>query len=284
LDIEYKCLNCALKSFFSRIENSDLDKGTKNKAAQDFLKECSSISFKQTPPELGRTMHKMIQELTDNPDPFKAEKDFFNKLLFDRYSEFEELIRTSALPFMTALKFAVVGNLIDFGTQKEIDIKDVYKKSESTHFEIDGSSHLHSEIKNADMILYLGDNCGEIVFDKLLISTIKKEFPDKKIIFAVRSAPIINDITIEDAEYVGISELAEVIANGYDAPGTILEFCSDEFLDIYRNADLIISKGQGNYEGLSDETENIFFLLTAKCDVVAESLGAKVGDSIVAHA
>nr|MDA3843302.1 ARMT1-like domain-containing protein [Candidatus Kapabacteria bacterium] len=172
----------------------------------------------------------------------------------------------------------------DFGTQKEIDIKDVYKKSESTLFEIDGRRHLQSDIKNSDMILYLGDNCGEIVFDKLLISTIKKEFPDKKIIFAVRSAPIINDITIEDAEYVRMSELAEVIANGYDAPGTILEFCSDEFLDIYRNADLIISKGQGNYEGLSDETENIFFLLTAKCDVVAESLGAKVGDSIVAHA
>jgi hypothetical protein len=134
-------------------------------------------------------------------------------------------------------------------------------------------------LKKTKRILYLADNAGETVFDRLLIEELKKP-----VIYAVREKPIINDATREDAYLSGIHEVAEVISTGCDAPGTILKFCSNEFLEIYKNSDLIISKGQGNYEGLSDEPRPIFFLLKAKCSIIAQDTGVEQGDVMLLKA
>jgi uncharacterized protein with ATP-grasp and redox domains len=131
-------------------------------------------------------------------------------------------------------------------------------------------------LNKAKKILYIADNAGETVLDKLLIEQIKK--PVK---YAVRSKPIINDATIEDANDAGIDEIAEIVSSGCDAPGTILDLCSDEFRKIYENADLIISKGQGNYETLSGQTRPIFFLLKVKCPVIARDIDIKTGSIIL---
>ncbi|MBW2624222.1 MAG: DUF89 family protein, partial [Deltaproteobacteria bacterium] len=128
----------------------------------------------------------------------------------------------------------------------------------------------------ASEILYLGDNAGECVFDRILIEEISKP-----VLYAVRDAPIINDATYEDAAQAGIDEVATIFSSGTDAPGTILKTCSSEFREIYNNSEFIISKGQGNYEGLSNENHSPFFLLKVKCQVIANDIGVNEGDIIL---
>ena len=136
---------------------------------------------------------------------------------------------------------------------------------------------LHKQIREAKDILYLGDNAGEIVFDRLFI----EQLPYQKLTYVVRGEPIINDVTIEDAREVDMCDLVEVIDNGSDAPGTILDNCSHEFQKRFAYSDLIIAKGQGNYETLSDVDQRIFFLLQVKCPVIARDIGCEVGSFVV---
>jgi uncharacterized protein with ATP-grasp and redox domains len=138
---------------------------------------------------------------------------------------------------------------------------------------------MKDEITEARSILYLADNAGEIVFDRLLI----EKMPREKITMAVKGGPIINDALWEDAELVGLTEMVKVVDNGSDAAGTVLDTCSDEFRNLFENAEVIISKGQANYETLNDVEENIFFLLTSKCPVIAHDIGCNLGDMIVRH-
>jgi hypothetical protein len=167
---------------------------------------------------------------------------------------------------------------MDYGANQVFDVHKTITKVLSSDFAIDHSIILKQRIKEAKRILYLGDNAGEIVFDKLFIETIMH--PD--LVFAVKDAPVLNDVTIQDAKEVGMYEVADVISNGYDASSTLLEKCSKEFLDVYRSADLIISKGQGNLEGLIDEKDpRIFFLFMVKCDVIAERVGVEKGSFVV---
>ena len=132
-------------------------------------------------------------------------------------------------------------------------------------------------MREAKDILYLGDNAGEIVFDRLFI----EQMPHEKVTYVVRGEPIINDVTIEDAREVDMFDLVDVIDNGSDAPGTILETCSHEFQQRFASSDLVIAKGQGNYETLSDVNKRIFFLLQVKCPVIAKDIGFEVGSFIV---
>ncbi len=136
---------------------------------------------------------------------------------------------------------------------------------------------LKIKAESASRILYLGDNAGEIVLDRLLV----EQLPTEKVTFAVRGAPIINDATLEDAIAGGITELVDVMDNGSDMPGTILESCSEAFRKLFAQADIVIAKGQGNYETLSDADGHIFFLLKAKCPVIAKDIGCEVGDLVI---
>lgn len=132
------------------------------------------------------------------------------------------------------------------------------------------------KLKKAKSLLIIGDNAGETVFDRVLI----EDFLNLNITYAVRSEPIINDATIEDAYASGLEKCATLISTGCNAPGVILDECNEEFLNIFNNADIIISKGQGNYETLSEEKKEIFFLLKAKCPVISEKLGVSVNDYV----
>jgi uncharacterized protein with ATP-grasp and redox domains len=196
--------------------------------------------------------------------------------------ELEEDIRNTIKkakdPFQTALRYALAGNVIDFAPSKSFDVFKALATAVSKKPAIDHSLLLEKELKKASVVLYLGDNAGEIVMDKLFIETIDHT----DLYYAVRGAHIINDITLEDAEYVGMTKIANVISNGYDAPSTLLKRCSPEFRKIYDKADIVISKGQGNLEGLIDRTDKkIFFLLTVKCDVMAEMIGVEENDVVV---
>jgi hypothetical protein len=170
---------------------------------------------------------------------------------------------------------AIAGNVIDLGVHSEFDIGQEIETNLQKEFTLDHFQDFKKAVEKAETILYLGDNAGEAVFDTVLL----QQLPGK-VYYAVRNIPIINDVTKEDAIAAGVSKFAEIISSGCHAPGTILKHCSHHFCKIFKQADLIISKGQGNYEGLSGENYPIFFLLKAKCQVIAENLGV-AKDSIV---
>lgn len=182
---------------------------------------------------------------------------------------------------MTAAKAAIAGNVIDLGAVRSGDL------NESVLFEalrsaIDeplagGGDGFGRAVLEARSILYLADNAGEIAFDRLLI----ERLPEGRVTVAVRGAPILNDATRNDAAAVGLHEIAGIVDNGSDAPGTLLEDCRPEFRRVFEAADLVIAKGQGNYETLSDEPGNIYFLFKAKCPVIAEHAGVPLGSHVL---
>jgi uncharacterized protein with ATP-grasp and redox domains len=230
-------------------------------------------------PELAANIHRNARNILDEYDLYEEEKNRSNQLLLDQYKYWKNVIERSSNPLETAIKLAVVGNVIDYGAHSvKYDIISQIESLYQKPLEINQSEELIKAISEAKSIMILGDNCGEIVFDKLLIETMNH--PD--VTFAVRGAPVINDVTMEDAKKVGIHKVAKIISNGYDAPSTILSKCSPEFVEKFKAADLIISKGMGNYEGLMNEKDlNIFYLLIAKCHSVAELLGVERNEMVV---
>ncbi len=184
-------------------------------------------------------------------------------------------------PLMTAAHLAVAGNIIDLGAKSglnEHEIHDAIRHAAEQPLEGD-LEEFRREAERAEKILYLADNCGEIVFDTLLV----EQLGAKRVTVAVRGMPIINDATLVDAQTAGLTDLVRVIGNGSDAPGTLLDDCSDEFKTAFETADLIISKGQGNFETLSDCGRTIFFLFKAKCPVVADSVNLPIGTHVLRH-
>ena len=237
------------------------------------------IHFGATPPEIGREVYRIISKRTGIKDPYRKIKEKCTHQALSLYPELKKLINSSEDRLMTAIRISIAGNIIDFGANFDFDLKKDVGTILSQDFSINHYREFCEALDKARKILYLADNAGETVFDRFLIEEI-----NKPVIYVVRAHPIINDATREDALLAGIDKVAEIVSSGCDAPGNILKFCSDEFLKIYRSADLIISKGQGNYEGLSDEDRPIFFLLKAKCHVIARDIGIDEGSIVLMKA
>ena len=231
-------------------------------------------------PEASCLMHRLIKKATCIEDPYSQEKKDYNDLLLSLEKDIRKIIRESENSYQTALLYALAGNIIDFGPPRSFDVFKALAEAAAKKPAIDHSAILFKELEKASSVLYLGDNAGEIVLDKLFIETIKHP----NLYFAVRGSNIINDVTIEDAKKAGMTKNAKVVANGYDAPSTLLNRCSLEFREVFNKADIIISKGQGNLEGLTDVTnKKIFFLLMVKCNVIAEMIGIHEKNTVVAY-
>ncbi|MBU0483271.1 MAG: DUF89 family protein [Proteobacteria bacterium] len=222
-----------------------------------------------SPPENAVRIYRKIAELTGCIDPFARLKKISNELALGMRPEISQLIGSAQDPLYTALKLAIAGNVIDYGAHHDFEIERIVAESLAREPVINDYRQLRQDIAQAASILYLGDNCGELVFDGALIEQIGKE---KKITLAVKENPIINDALISDAIACGLDHLCEVISNGTDCPGTPLDHCNETFQEKFRQSDLIISKGQGNFETLSETKGPIYFLLTVKCKVVATHL------------
>jgi len=199
--------------------------------------------------------------------------------------DFYALVESAVNPLDIALKLAAAGNIIDFGPGYDLSRDNVLKTIKES-MEKDYSQEvfvsLASALKDADKLLYLGDNAGEIVFDKIFIRTIKECYPHLQIDFATRGEPIMNDVTEEDAYMVGIDTYANIINNGTDIPGTILEHCSDSFVNVFNEADVIISKGQGNFESLyGNGYNNLYYIFLCKCDLFMDRFGARRNDLVL---
>ncbi|MCK9255667.1 MAG: DUF89 family protein [Bacteroidales bacterium] len=229
-------------------------------------------------PLIQREINRELIKLTNIPDLYKKEKEESNKIAMELVENLKTNLLKENRNFKTFLRFAIAGNIMDYGAFDNFDINNSIGKALNMKFSIDHSEQLYEKIQEAKTILYLGDNAGEIVFDKLFIENCMKN----KVIYVVKASAIINDVTIKDAKYVGMHKIAKVISNGFDAPSTILSKSSSEFLEDYKSADLIISKGQGNLEGLLDEKDKrLFFLLMVKCDIIAQRLKVEKNSFVV---
>ena len=266
---DYRCFFCAVRAFERLLEKENLSIQAKNSFLIDMIDTYKKHHDKLSAPELSHDLHHILKGYTGNIDPYKSDKMQSNKLALALVPEMQEKIDQSPDPLITAMRIAIAGNVIDFAANHQFDLNATINKSLGAAFAIDHSVHLKEAVRNAGSVLYLGDNAGEIVFDKLFIKTMHH----KNVTFVVRENPVINDVTMEDADFTGIREVANVISNGYDAPSTIIDKSSDEFRNYFNKADLIIAKGQGNLEGLFNlNDERIFFLLLVKCDVISEFL------------
>ncbi|MGE4587528.1 MAG: DUF89 domain-containing protein [Mangrovibacterium sp.] len=229
-------------------------------------------------PEASGFLHREIKKRICADDLYKQEKDFYNRLLMDYEPKIRQEISRSKDPFLLALRYSLAGNVIDFGPPKSFDLGKALREAASKELAVDDAELLRDELNKADTVLYLGDNAGEIVLDKLFIEQINHP----GLVFATRGQPVINDVTMEDARQVGMDRLVPVISNGYDVPSTLPGQCSLQFQELFQRADLIISKGQGNLEGLIDNNEKkIFFLLMVKCRVIGERIGAAEQSPVV---
>lgn len=208
---------------------------------------------------------------------FRQIKSYYNQLVLSMSDLIDELIRKSSDRLVCGLKLAIAGNLIDFAAKHEFDensLKEMIENISGTRLAIDHSAQLFGTLKNSRTLLYLGDNCGEIVLDKHFILLLKEYYPNLQVFYGVRGKPIVNDVTAWDALEVCMEEAATVISSGDGSLGTVLHRTSTEFQKIFRTADVVICKGQGNYEGLADCCrDNIFFMFMAKCSLVAAPLG-----------
>lgn len=256
--------------------------GLSNSVAEDFNLQTDNFlqhNWQLSNPMIATHIHRIAKQKIEVDDLYEEEKKKANNLILKNYSYWKQLVDKSNNPFSTAAKLAVIGNIIDYGAHSVPEqIEPFIEEQRSKKLAIDDSSKLFDAIQKADSIFYIGDNAGEIVFDKLFIETINHP----NITFAVRNEPIINDVTLKEAYDVGINYHCHIISNGNDAPSTLLELCSTDFKEAFENADVIISKGQGNYEGLlTVKRKNMFFLLMAKCNPIAEMLGVKKGDMAI---
>ncbi len=239
----------------------------------------SQASFDVTPSEIGLGIYRILSQRTGVEDPYKEVKTKCIQQALSLYPELKRLIENSEDKLMTAVRLSIAGNVIDFGTDSSFDLKQELGTILSQDFAVNRYKEFRDALERAQNIVYVADNAGETVFDRLLIEEI-----NMPVIYAVREKPIINDATREDARLSGLGDVSEIMSSGCNAPGNILKFCSDEFLKSYGSADLVISKGQGNYEALSEEARPIFFLLKAKCRVVARNLGVEEGSIVLADA
>lgn len=239
-----------------------------------------------SPPQMSLQINRMIRQITGEPDPFAAEKQQSNRMALQAAPEVRRLIARSPQPLRTALEFAIAGNSIDLGVSTDLDLTKTMQQlvdDEESRIGAEDPENfalpeLKADLAKAQSLLFIADNAGEIVFDMLLIEQLLEAFPQLKMTVAVRHRPIINDATLEDAEAIGLIGRVPVISSGSEAPGTLLSMCSAEFMGLFDSADVVISKGQGNYETLSEVERGMYFLFKTKCRVIARHSGSEVGD------
>ena len=271
-----ECLKCFVRQAEDACRLNELDAAFGKKVVEEVSRALPDISAGMTPPEIARTVYGIVEERSGKKDPYKDLKDKSNRMALKLYPELKKRVDGARDRLLAAVRLAVAGNVIDYGLPHVFDIEKEIEECLEKPFAVFDYDGFRKAVSDAGRILYILDNAGEIVLDRLLIETMGKD-----VVAAVRSRAIINDVTLDDAHYVGLDKICTVIPSGSDMPGTVISRCGEEFRRYYEEADLIISKGQGNYETLSDEKRPIYFIFKAKCAVVARHVGCRLGDMIL---
>jgi len=283
------CIPCFFKQALEAARMAGAGKIKQKKILNKVAEVLPQFSLTSSPPEMGRVIYELAKSITKQSDPYAQIKEKSNRQALGIYNKLKKKVKYSHDRLLMAVELAIAGNIIDYGVKNSLDVdaelarilreeNKIVKKESKAIFDY---KSFKQALHNAETILYLADNAGETVFDRILIEEIKRADKNKNIIYAVKEKPVINDALIEDALACGIDKSAQVMSSGSDAPGTILSLCSKDFLKVYKKADMVISKGQGNFEVLSSAKRQVFFLFMAKCPVIAQEIGCELGDVIL---
>jgi len=269
------CVPCFLRQSLEAARIFTSDARVHERIVRDVLRMAAELDLNRPPPFVGQAIHRRLRELTGVRDPYQAAKRRSNQLAMEALPELTAIVRQAPDPLLAAARCAVAANAIDMGVVAAItddDVRLALRGAPREQLRGYGEAFRKAAADAAD-ILYLADNAGEIAVDRLLIEQLGPE----RVTVGVRGGPVLNDATLADASEVRMTELVDVIDNGSDAPGTILADCSDSFRERFDGADLVIAKGQGNFETLSGLNRHIVFLFKVKCPVVSREVGLPVG-------
>ncbi|RJX33099.1 MAG: DUF89 family protein [Desulfurivibrio sp.] len=262
------CLPCFLKQAIHTARLCTSSPAGQQEIASEVIRDfLPFIDFNLSPPENAVHLYALIADISGQPDPFAELKRESNRFAAAMAPLIRQKVLAADKPLLAALRFAIAGNIIDYGSLHQFDMHQTIHDALSPAMAINDFAELENDLRQAERILYLGDNCGELVFDKIAIETMKRDLT-----FVVKEQAIINDALPEDARECGLPEVCRVTTNGTGCPGTPLPHCSTQFRQLFAEADLIISKGQGNFETLSEVHAPLYFLLTVKCPVVNDHL------------
>ncbi len=270
------CLPCFLNQALRAGRMVTHDEMKLKKILDEVAMMVKDIPLENTPPETGDIIYQKVREISNESNPYQIIKQKNIKEALSLYPSLKEIVRKSNDSLLCAIRFAIAGNVIDLGVNKKFNINKEINEILRKRFAIFDYKKFKELLAHSEEILYIGDNAGEAVFDRILIEEMKRP-----VTYVVRGVPVINDVTYGDAVKAGIDKVATIVSSETSAPGLILKTCSTEFIRIFEKARFIISKGQGNYEGLSNEKYPIFFLLKAKCWIIANDLGVDEGDIIL---
>lgn len=274
--IHPECYPCLVRQAYTTLGLITQDEILQEKVIKEIMGKLATYQGSDPPPMVSRIVYGTIAQMTGVEDPYQEKKRESNRMALELYPHLKEMVKRSSDPLFTAVRVAIVGNIIDFGVGRSFELEGL-EAIEALDLAINHYPSFKEEYESARTILVIGDNAGEVVFDRVMI----EEFRGKEVYYAVRSGPIINDVTLKDALEVGMNEVATVIESGSWAPGTLMDEVSPRFMELFMGADMVISKGQGNFETLDDAPRDIFFCLRAKCDVVARLLGVNIGDTLL---
>lgn len=281
MKIEKECLDCIYNQS-TRVSDFLQVTTTQAKEISEIAKQhIANFDHLSTPPHNATPMYEAIANYLEVDDLYDDMKNQASKKAQEFIPTCKKAIKASNIPLKGAIKTAIAGNVIDLAAEVMFDLEEEIEKIFTTNFAIDDFDDLELKLKTTKKLVYLADNAGEEVFDKLCIETIKKIFPQIEVFYFVRGKPIINDLTIEHAKKSGLDQVATLVDSGVPTPGYAIDFAHSKAHEIFKSADCVISKGMGNYECLGEEKNYpIFFLLKVKCQVVARAIGAKLGDII----
>jgi damage-control phosphatase, subfamily I len=270
------CYPCFLRQALSAARQAHASVELQRQILLETMDQLRALPAHATPPVMAEIIHRTVRRETHTPDPYARSKRDATAQAMTLLPGLRERVRGAPDPLETAVRIAIAGNIIDDGMAEPFDLEATLARVLEQPFAIDGLTRLRQALKDADSILYLADNAGETVFDRVLIECLALP-----VTYVVKAGPIINDATREDALAAGLDAVSHIVDNGSDAPGTLLEHCSAAFREQFAQAPLILAKGQANYETLSETQAPVFFLLQAKCAVIAGDLGVPVGSVVL---
>ncbi len=270
------CYPCFLRQALDAARYAGADEEQQRSILHHVLETLRSLDPASTPPEIGDAIHRLVRQETGHSDPYADAKEKATKQALALYPRLKALVEQASDSAETALRLAIAGNIIDLAPSNSYDLWETVERVMDQPFAIEDIRAFQRALASTDRILYLADNAGETVFDRVLIETLATP-----VIYAAKGGPVLNDATTDDAIAAGLDEVAEVVTTGSDAPGTVLRLCAPDFRRLYDQAEMVVAKGQANYETLSGEGERVFFLLQAKCPVIAQDVGVAVGDIVL---
>lgn len=281
MTIDKECIGCIINQSVRVADAIGASPDLKDKLISHVQTLSKDFSFKHNPPEIASYVYEDMAKIANKKDLYDQVKALSTKKALSFVPLLKEKLSSSNNKLLTATKIAVAGNVIDLAAQVEFDLEEELNKIFDTPFAYDDFYMLEEKLNSCKTVLVIGDNVGEHIFDYLFIQTLKEISPHVKFSYMVRGNPIINDVTMIEAKEAGFDELCELVDSGVNTPGFTYNRANLYSKELFDSADLVVSKGMGNYECMSpSHRKNICFLLKVKCSVVANSLGKEIGDIV----